>query len=288
MNLERYYIDLNKCLGEDFSEYEFDENGIPMSRFFRNSQWKHNPITVCQYGLHFFNKFIDEGQESDKNIFLAQADWLVRNAKPGPNDSLVWPYLFDLPFYGISAPWISGMAQGEALSVLLRAHSLTDDEKYLRDAIKVWNIFEVAVEDGGVMAKFPNGFPVIEEYPRFGNVIAVLNGFIFAIFGVYDFSSYTQKKESEKLFVNLIESLTANLEHYDAGYWSFYDLKSPKRLTSKAYHRLHLEQLKKLHEITGENIFGQSASQFQNYLDSSLCNLRWAARKLHQKLILRI
>lgn len=286
--MERYYIDLNKCLGEDFSEYEFDENGIPLSRFFRNDHWKHNPITVCQYGLHFFNKYFDDGNDADKNVFLAQAHWLIDNAKTGPDNSLIWTYLFNLPFYEISKPWISGMAQGEALSVLVRAHSMTGNEKFLNAAQKVWKIFRIAVEDGGVIAFFPDSKPVIEEYPKSGETIAVLNGFIFAMLGIYDFAEYTNDNAAKNFFSEMIDSLKGNLFRYDSGYWSYYDLKSPKRLTSQSYHRLHIEQLKQLFQITQDQQFRDCVNRFQNYQESLLCKVRWTARKLHQKIILRI
>ncbi len=286
--MERYYIDLNKCLGEDFSEYEFDENGIPLTRFFRNDHWKHNPITVCQYGLHYFNKYFHDGNDADKNVFLAQAKWLIDNAKTGPDNSLIWPYLFNLPFYKISKPWISGMAQGEALSVLVRAHSMTGNEKFLNAVQKVWKIFRIEVEDGGVIAFFPDGKPVIEEYPKPGETIAVLNGFIFAMFGIYDFAVYTNDDAAKNFFSEMIVSLKDNLFRYDSGYWSYYDLKSPKRLTSQSYHRLHIEQLTQLFQITQDQQFKDCVNRFQNYQKSLLCKTRWTACKLHQKIILRI
>ncbi len=284
MKLGKYYIDLNLCLGEDFSEYEFSAEGIPLTNSHRKSDWQYNPITVCQYGLHHFNRHFRIEDEKSKEIFLAQANWLVDHAELGASDSFVWYYRFDLPFYKIKAPWISGMAQGEALSVLLRAHQLTGDEKYLKIAKGAWKIFHLKVEQGGIISNFPDGNPIVEEYPSTEFLTGVLNGFIFAIFGVYDFASYLNDEPPNHFFVQLVDSLKHNLYRYDCGYWSYYDLKPPLRLPSKAYHRLHIRQLSALYKISGDEQFKIFEDQWQNYLYSAKCNLKWMARKIRQKM----
>lgn len=288
MKLKKYYIDLNLCLGEDFSEYEFSQEGIPLTRFHRKPDWQHNPITVCQYGLHHFNKYLRNQNEESKRIFMTQANWLVENAEQGANDSKVWYYRFDIPFYRIAAPWISGMAQGQAISVLLRAHQLTGEQKYFDLTHDVWKIFHVPVEQGGVISYFSDKNPIIDEYPSVEMLTGVLNGFIFAIFGVYDFAQYLENEIAQQFFLKLIDSLKQNLDRYDCGFWSYYDLKSPLRLTSKPYHRLHIEQLKVLHEITDDEIFKSYGDRWRKYLYSSKCNLKWMVRKVHQKVFYSI
>lgn len=284
MKLEAYSIDLNICLGEDFSEYEFSADGIPLTRFHRKPDWQHNPITVCQYGLHHFNRYVRTKQENSREIFLTQAEWLANHAEKGGDDSLVWYYRIDVPIYKITAPWISGMAQGEAISVLLRAYQLTEDKRYLDTAHAAWKSLKTPVSKGGVVSYFPDGKPVIEEYPSSKFLTAVLNGFIFGILGVYEFAAATNDNEAHQFYLRLIDSLKHNLERYDCGYWSYYDLKSPLRLTSKAYHRLHIEQLNVLYEITGDEIFQTLRDRWRNYLYSSKCNVKWFLRKVNQKL----
>ncbi len=288
MELGLYYIDLNKNLGEDFSEYEFDEQGIPLSRFYSAANWKHNPITVCQYGLFHFNKYIRTSSPLSKTIFLSQADWLLENSEDGPNESLVWLYQFDIPFYKIMAPWISGMAQGQALSVLLRAHQITGENIFLKTAESAWRIFDVDVKDGGVISEFPDGLPIIEEYPSSSQASCVLNGLMFAIFGVYDYSVYCQDENAQKKFIIFIESLKKNLFRYDSGYWSYYDLTDPLRLAAKFYHRIHIEQLKSLFKITNDPSFKQYFERWQKYLFSWRSNFKWMLKKIHQKLIIKI
>ena len=288
MKLDIYYIDLYECLGEDFSHYEFDDQGIPLSRYYRIPKWRHNPITVCQYGLHHFNKYLKKGSLTSKEIFLNQAEWLVANARESVNNSVVWFYLFDLPYYAIKAPWISGMAQCQAISVLLRAHQLTSKAKYLSLAQKAWNILKVEVSKGGVFSHFPDGLPLIEEYPSKSQPSCVLNGFVFALFGIYDYYSYLNSEQGKELFNQLIYSLKNNIYRYDSGFWSYYDIFFPLRLASKDYHKLHIDQLEKLYKLTKEKIFLEYSVRWERYRISIKSNIKWIIKKVHQKLILKV
>ena len=284
MKLGKYYIDYNKNLGEDFSDYKFDSNGIPLVQFHNNSKWQYNPVTVSQFGLHHFNLFLKSHSENCKKKFLAQADWLIKNGVKGKNNSLVWHYSINIPFYEIKAPWISGMAQGEAISLLIRAYQTTNNSEYLSAAKQAFKILNVSVHEGGVLSKFPDGSLLIEEYPS-KYLSGVLNGFIFAIFGIYDYSLITQDQDSFNLFLDVINSLKKNLSFYDSGFWSYYDLKSPLRLTSQAYHRLHIEQLKQIFHITNDLIFDAYQKRWENYTHSKKCKIKWFLKKVHQKII---
>ncbi len=288
MNLASYYIELNKCLGEDFSEYEFDERGIPLTRFHRKKNWRHNPITVSQYALFHFNQDKEQKKSHSKDIFLEQANWLIQNAEQGPKNTAVWYYLFDLPYYGLKSPWISGMAQGQALSVLLRAYQLTKDSTFLKTAESVLPIFEIDVNNNGVQGHFPDGLPVIEEYPSLNVSSCVLNGFIFGIFGLYDYAIFTESDLAKKLFNKYLHSLEANLFRYDSGYWSYYELKQPLRLASKSYHRIHIEQLKALRKITEKELFKNYSDRWIAYQHSFKSKFMWLIKKIIQKVIHRI
>ncbi len=279
-----YYIDLNKSVGEDFSEYEFDAGGIPLVRFNRSPQWSNNPVTVCQYALNQFNIFLKYNTLDSKLKFLLQANWLLKNYKKGPDDSAVWYYHLNIPFYRLKDPWISGMAQGEALSVLTRAFQLTEQKVYLDLADRVWKIFSRSVLDGGVMGNMPNGDIVIEEYPT-QPCSCVLNGFILAIFGIYDYMRIQEHQDARELFVRCTDSLKNNIQEYDSNFWSFYDLYEPMRLTSQAYHRLHILLLRALYIVTQEETFLSVSHRWENYLKNPLCNIKWGIAKIKQRVV---
>ncbi|MDZ7262449.1 MAG: D-glucuronyl C5-epimerase family protein [candidate division KSB1 bacterium] len=282
MALGPYYIQLDSSFGEDFSEYEFSPEGIPMTRFQRRPDWQHNPITVCQYGLFQFNHYLKTGSEQAKQAFLTQADWLLSQAQEGPNQSSVWYYQVEIPFYKLRPPWISGMTQGEALSLLLRAYQLTKDKRYFDVAQNTWKSFSVPVAKGGILSHYPDGSVVIEEYPS-RPPSCVLNGTIFALFGVYDYAVTTQDSQALMLFQQSLEGLARNLHRYDTGFWSLYDLWEPARLASRSYHRLHIAQLKALGQLSHQSVFQMTADRWQGYLHSPFCKFRWALNKLSQK-----
>lgn len=283
-----YYIDLDRSLGEDFSEYEFDANGIPLVRFHRQPNWQHNPITVSQYGLYHYNHFCRTRASESREIFFRQANWLVDQAIPTANQSLTWPYQVAMDFYRITPPWISGMAQAQAISLLLRAHQTSGEKRYLQTAHKAWPVLQQPKNQGGVLDHFPDKLPIIEEYPSPFFLTGVLNGFIFGICGVHDYAVYTESPAARAFFDELIVSLQQNLWRYDCGFWSYYDQKVPLRLASCCYHRLHVRQLRALAEISGIEIFNIVAERWQRYATSPLSRTRWLLHKIRQKLWLRI
>jgi len=197
---------------------------------------------------------------------LNQANWLVNNLKIRSSDFGVWEYNFDFKRYNCKSPWISAMAQGQGISVLVRAYILTGKEKYLKTANKALRAFSISVDEGGVLSYGENDYVFYEEYacPKSSKV---LNGFIFSLFGLYDYYIATYDSTAFTLFYEGIESLKNNLCRYDSGDWTYYDCLGLK--ASLSYHKLHIEQLKALYSITNDEFFMYYAKKWSNYLNSS-------------------
>ncbi len=106
------------------------------------------------------------------------------------------------------------MAQGEAISVLTRAHLLTGKLNYLHIVKKALAIFEHSTAEGGIVNKFKT-YPVFEEYPSPTKPVVVLNGFIFSLFGLYDLLIATGDERANELFIRGIDSLLNILDLYD-------------------------------------------------------------------------
>lgn len=79
----------------------------------------------------------------------------------------------------IQSPWSSAMAQGQAISVLLRAYQFTGKETYLESARIAMNAFYIPLKDGGLKTSIKGGLLFFDEYPA-NPPTRVLNGFIFA------------------------------------------------------------------------------------------------------------
>nr|NIO19363.1 hypothetical protein [Candidatus Aenigmarchaeota archaeon] len=105
-----------------------------------------------------------------------------------------------------------------------------------------------------------------EEYVVFPPT-HILNGFIWASWGVFDYFVAKGESVAERLFHQAIQTLCANIHRYDAGFWSLYEQSGTKlkMLASPFYHHLHIVQLKILHQLTGEEIFRRYAEKWEGY-----------------------
>jgi len=277
-----YYYDFTIEMDKNFSGLIFDPKGIPMVNYGRKIGIHYNPVTIAQYSLAHLSLFIRTKNDKYKKIFLDGAEWFLANVLVHKNDSLVWFYKFDLTECGLKSPWISAMAQGLVVSVLIRASQMTGNRNFLDIAEKAVNVFDVPVIEGGVMSTFPDGGIVFEEYPT-GSTNCVLNGFIFSILGLYDLFVFTKNKKAEKLFNQSKKSLKDNIKRYDTGYWSKYDLRSDKRLASIHYHIIHIRLLDILYRITYDVYFIKLRNKWNGYYRSIFCRIKFIFKKFLQK-----
>ena len=276
--LGRYYLDFSTK-----SEYigRFDEIGVPLYRQ-GNSAIIYHPIVICQYALGLFERIFRGEDEKNEYLkkFIQQADWLLQNSENN-GAGKGWNINYEIREYNLQAPWMSAMAQGEAISVLTRAHLLTGKEDYLISAKEALNLFEFSVSDGGVVNKFKS-YSVYEEYPSPSKTVAVLNGFIFSLFGLYDLTIYSGDEKAKKLFSTGVDTLSNIIEFYDIGYWSqYYLFDYPKRYpASYTYHVLCAEQLKALYHITGKKIFLEYSERWTTQSKKNINKFRTLLTKI--------
>jgi len=235
----------------------FDDKGIPILDYKGVIGRQYNPIAIAQYGLGFYNRYVKENKEEYLSKFLAQCDWLVDNLEKNKYGLYVWMHHFDWEYQGIlKSPWQSSLAQGSGISALIRAFVLTKNDKYLKSVKLAFVSFRKSVEEGGI------SFTDKEENLWFEEYIIkpyshVLNGFIWSLWGVYDYCLITKDKIAKELFDSAVKTLEKNLYRYDIGFWSLYAL-SPTKLkliASPFYHSLHIVQLDILHKMTENKTF---------------------------------
>ena len=111
---------------------------------------------------------------------------------------------------------------------------------------------------------------IYEEFPTPIKPMAVLNGYIFSLYGLYDLYLLNGNKKAYNLFFEGVQSLKGLLPYYDIKYWTQYFLYNyPKKyLSSFTYHILVTEQLKALYIITDEKLFLQYYRRWNNYSHS--------------------
>lgn len=254
----------------------YDETGIPMLDYRGKVGLQYNPIAISQYGLGNYNLYKRSGDAERRAKFLRVADWLVQNLDETRWGTKVWNHHFDWEYRDtLKAPWYSSLSQGQGVSLLLRAHRETGYGPYLKAAREAFETFKTDVEAGGVTYTDDAGNLWFEEA-----IVAppthILNGFMWAAWGVHDFSVYTGDSEARKLFMASVKTLKENLSSFDVGYWSLYEQSGTKMkmLASPFYHNLHIVQLKVMHGLTGEGFFRDFAERWEGYRDNPLKRTR--------------
>lgn len=275
-----YYFDWQGL--EDFRSYSFDANGIPRVHYGSRVGLRYNAITIAQYGLYRLQQYDVTADKADKQKALACAHWLTENASTWSPDSLCWIYDFDLPFYHLRAPWISAMAQGEAVSLLLRAFMLDDHRAFLDTAAGAVRAFLYPVTRGGVCDYLDDGSVIFQEYPT-SPPAHVLNGHIFALLGIYDYARFFDDASFDELCRQGIASVEKHWRRWDTGYWTRYDLHPSRRLASRMYHELHIRQMKMLSELFGNTELNRVAGRWKRMQKSVLCGFRWLMVKSWEK-----
>jgi hypothetical protein len=151
---------------------------------------------------------------------------------------IAWEYLFE--FDGGRPPWTSGLSQGTALQVLARAWSRFKDPAYLAAAQQALGVFETS-PPRGVRVRTSAGAHYAEYTYAPGD--RILNGFIQALVGLYDYTAITKDPLGLALFGAGDAEARAEVPRYDTGAWSRYDQFSESTLS---YHELLTEFLQHL------------------------------------------
>lgn len=132
------------------------------------------------------------------------------------------------------------MTQGEGISVLLRAYWITRDVAFLESARRALEPMKKPLEEGGTSRMVLEG-RILEEVPS-KEYRAILNGWVFALFGLVDYLLVDNAKEIRDMLEETLSALVAYLPSYNTGYWSYYDLSG--HLASPFYQRLHIANSK--------------------------------------------
>src|SRR5579884_662913 len=110
----------------------FDGVGIPQLDYRGQIGIQYNPIAIAQWGLGNYNRFMREGSLDARNRFLRASEWLCDRLEKNSFGLYVWNHYFDWEYrQRLKAPWYSGLAQGQGISLLVRAQAETGDRKYL-------------------------------------------------------------------------------------------------------------------------------------------------------------
>ena len=252
-----YPVSLEHHLSNEDKYYSpKDTKGLPMKKY-KSMGLQYNPTRISSYGLANWNRWIKFSRTDCRDIFLQVAKWFMRS------ENGAWKYEFDWFGGDLKAPWISCMAQGQGISILVRAYRLTGENKFLNQAFMALNVLLTPIENGGLASDL-EGDLFFEEYPL-SQPMHVLNGFLFTMIGLIELYTVSENKKVAALIEMLGNVLQRNLYRWDLNGWSAYDLHNEnnkfRNFCTVSYHGLHVTQLKfignylniPLIKITGEH-----------------------------------
>ncbi|MEA1015392.1 D-glucuronyl C5-epimerase family protein [Sphingosinicella sp. LY1275] len=235
----------------------FDSFGVP--QVFVAGEWRYNPTTIANFALWHHTRSIETGLPLDPSFWSAVAKL---ESMVGSDGAIRYDYSFD----GMPVGWVSAMAQGQVLSVFARAYLVSDDASLIRRGNSVLDFMLKPVSQGGTRSDLSDLDPSLVDYVSFNEYAPevsthTLNGLMFALFGLYDWSQLGVRSNASaegmaySYFQSAVETLTHSLRYYDVGGFSAYDLdhiiRGVEPSVGPIYHKIHIAQLASLYSITG-------------------------------------
>jgi hypothetical protein len=251
-----------------------DDNGVIMFNYSGVKHSVYNPLILAGWGLEYFAEYENTGDDQSKKYFINTANWLADNAKDKEGGRYsIWEYDFTWPWYGgVTPPYYSAYAQAAGIAVLAHAYDLTNNETYLHKAHNAFQAFLVDYDRDGVMTtEDDRGYSIfLHELAKPGfEKTYILNGHTGSLLHIWQYYELSHDPQAKSIFDKGINYLKQNLWKYDTGSWSLYDQtlsKNMKNRSSEIYHKIHIDHLKRLYNISGEPILKEYADRFSKYL----------------------
>lgn len=231
------------------------------------------PISVFQYGLGSYDLYLLTNDEKYLIAFQNMVQWALDNQSENGSWNNFFYIYPDTPY--------SSMAQGEGVSLLLRAYQESKNTRYLECAKRALDFMLLPIEKGGT-TRYQNGDVIFMEYTHKS---PVLNGWIFSIFGLFDYYQLTKDEHYLEILNQTLVTLDKKIKDFDNNYWSLYDLNN--NITSSFYHNLHIAQLKVMYDIFQSQEIFIYLTKWEKYnnniLNSKIAFLKKAIQKVLEK-----
>lgn len=243
-----------------------DATGLRIYQRRDTGQRADHPVVYAQYGISALMEYERTGNPVWLNRAIRNADRLVqiRTEREG---AWWYPYPFSWSYIDrtLSAPWWSAMGQGQALSLFVRLADATGQAKWQTAADRTWQTFTQAWSEKEPWARvIIDGHLYLEEYAGDVAPLLVLNGQIFAIFGLYDYWAATGSPDAARVLDGAATTVLEMMPRVrNPGDVSFYcghaDYCRQPYWQNRKYHEIHSWQLATLGTITDDERFDEWA-----------------------------
>src|SRR6056297_2591984 len=111
---------------------KLDDEGVPLHTY--RDKLNYHPVYLAQRGLKFLAVYRNTG----KDVYfkhLVKTIEKLEGISLKVDSAIYFPYSFNFALHGcrketMKAPWYSGMAHGQALSLFIRTYKQTGEDKY--------------------------------------------------------------------------------------------------------------------------------------------------------------
>jgi hypothetical protein len=241
------------------TEGPLDADGVPMRPLGPGGSLVYNPTVLAQQGMKRLDSYVQTGN----GLHLRQARKFVRvldKLATGGEKRRWQPHGYDLGVH--EAGWVNSNSHGLVLSFLSRFYELTGSEERLEAAELLLQAFERREGNRRWFSKVTRaGYIWFEHWPD-GRFDHTLNAHMNALFGLYDYWRATGSPLAEQYFLGGARTVRDKLSRFrQKGDLSRYALQGPTG--SLHYHETHIEQLRILAAMTGDDWFARQADRFE-------------------------
>ena len=262
------FINRVLCISDLFDEEQwtkntgrsFDSSGVHLTN------GKKHPVNSCHYALYCYDEYKRTGNDRLKKAFINQVNFLRDSTFYNVVDGDMVGYPYNTSFHDLKAPWYSALAQSEAICVLIRYYELTNDDSILPLVHMVMKFMLSPQKQGsGTLSITPEGNVWYEEYPNSTQERQVLNGFMFTILALHDYSKlFPHNKSAELAYNDAIQTLNEAFQFYNTGSWLMYN-RGDKRLVANGYMKWQVLEAKMLYETTKDIYFKNISMLISTY-----------------------
>jgi hypothetical protein len=244
-----------------------DANGVAL--FLLHGRKLYHPLVIARYGIALLHSYRITQSQPYLDRAEVNANFLINHAV-SRDGALFFPYRFTWPLFGnhsdlMRPPWYSAMAQGAALTLFLRLYTVTGDQNWRTAADSAfasflkrrspklpWTVFTASYHH--------RSYLWLEEYAKTPPTQA-LNGYMYALFGVYEYALSTGSGPAIHVFDGAATTIRHQVSRFRVpGGISYYSLRVHAQYAS--YHCVHVGQLKLLARMTGDPWFAREGRRF--------------------------
>ncbi|MDI9588589.1 MAG: D-glucuronyl C5-epimerase family protein [Acidobacteriota bacterium] len=278
------YFD-GKVRDDQFEKKQFTDDGVVIVSL--HDQEVYHPVNAAWFIL----KMQDSYELTADYKYLEYAEINTKYLLDGAERTKTgtwFTYHFEHSPGGLDngVPWVSGMAQGMLLSVLSRMYEMTGDEFYKEEADAVFDTFLAPKSTADYWFVNHDGCDwlgqclFLEEYPSYDDSqnAHVVNGFIYAIWGLYDYVRVFQNTQALQLFNASVTTLEKSFDKFRSpGEASWYAMTEFGHATWKRPPKYHIgvtHQLAVTSEITGSQKLAKQAELLKRDCSTDPCETK--------------